>query len=94
MVSRDHRKELRIRSALNERDTRVACLISESLRNAFDLVEEQSTTVLQAMLDASVEKERTGQYRVQHRRKLRDALREYLEYALQEAHKREREQLT
>lgn len=80
--------QLRIKSALSERDTRVAVLISENIRNAFDLLDEQSPTVIEAMLEYAKEAERG---RPKHRAALRQAMMKYAEeYSLKEAKARER----
>jgi hypothetical protein len=82
--------QLNIKSALSERDTRVAVLIVESIRNSLDLLDEQSPTVLEAMLDIGREHQRAGAF-PKHRRELREAFIKYVEeQALKEARARER----
>ena len=82
--------QLNIKSALSERDTRVAVLIVESIRNALDLLDEQSPTVLEAMLELGKESQRAGTF-PKHRRELREAFIKYVEeQALKEARARER----
>jgi hypothetical protein len=81
---------LHIKSTLSERDTRVAVLIVESIRNALDLLDEQSPTVLEAMLELGKESQRAGTF-PKHRRELREAfIRCVEEQALKEACARER----
>jgi hypothetical protein len=45
MPKASSRTKLHVGLALIERDSRVACLISESLRNALDLLDEQPPAV-------------------------------------------------
>jgi hypothetical protein len=80
---------LRIKSALGERSARVACLIADSIRNALDLLDEQSD-VIEAMLEHVKDAERKGIGREQ-RHDLRLAILRYMEdHALKEARARER----
>jgi hypothetical protein len=82
--------QLHIKSTLSERDTRVAVLIVESIRNALDLLDEQSPTALEAMLELGKESQRAGTF-PKHRRELREAfIRCVEEQALKEACARER----
>src|SRR5215472_56559 len=46
--------------ALRERDTRVGCLLFESVRTALDLLHEQSSAVLEALIEYSKDVDRTG----------------------------------
>jgi hypothetical protein len=63
---------------------RVACLISESIRNALDLLEEQPPDVIEAMLEGSEEAERAGGLPKQ-RAALRAEIRKYMaDYCLKE----------
>lgn len=79
-----------IKSALSERSTRVACLIAESIRNALDLLDEQSPDVIEAMLEHHKEEHRKGGL-PKHRHDLRVAILKYIEDdALKEARARER----
>jgi hypothetical protein len=70
--------QLHIKSALEERDTRVAVLISESLGLALDLLDEQPPTVLEVIVSLAKERQRTGNF-PKHRLKLREALIKYAE---------------
>jgi len=70
--------QLHIKTALSDRDTRVAILIGESLRLALDLLDEQPPTVIEAIVSLSKERQRTGNF-PKHRRELREALIKYAE---------------
>ena len=79
-----------IKSALSERDTRVAVLIVESIRNALDMLDQQSPAVIEAMLELGKELQQMGTF-PKHRRELGEAFIKYVEeHALKEAHARER----
>jgi|SRR5215831_1501306 len=77
--------------ALRERDTRVGCLLFESVRTALDLLHEQSPAVLEALIEYSKDVDRTG-YGVLKgpRHDVRLALIRYVEAVLEEARVRER----
>src|SRR5215475_16140351 len=82
--------QLHIKTALSDRDTRVAILIGESLRLALDLLDEQPPTVIEAIVSLAKERQRTGNF-PKHRRELREALIKYAEeVCLKEAYARER----
>lgn len=82
--------ELQIKSALSDRDTRVAVLIGESLRLALDLLDEQPPTVIEMIVSLAKERQRAGNF-PKHRRELREALIKYTEeVCLKEARDRER----
>ena len=82
--------ETQIKSALSERDTRVAVLVDESLRLALDLLDVQPPTVLEAIVSLAKERQRTGNF-PKHRREVREALIKYAEeVCLKEAYARER----
>jgi hypothetical protein len=70
--------QLRIKSAMSERDTRVAVLIVENIRNALDLLDEQSPAVVEAMLEIGKERQSAGAF-PKHRRELREAFIKYAE---------------
>jgi hypothetical protein len=81
--------QTQIKSALSEHSTRVACLIAESIRNALDLLDEQSPDVIEAMLEHAKEAERQGRA-PKHRHDLRVAIFKYMEdHALKDARARE-----
>jgi hypothetical protein len=81
--------QLQIKSALKERSVRVACLIAESIRNALDLLDEQTPDVI-AMLEGAKEADRSGTL-PKHRHDLRIAILKYMEdHALKEARARQR----
>jgi hypothetical protein len=80
--------QTQLKQALSDRDTRVAVLISEAIRNALDLLDEQSPTVIEAMIAVAKEVE---PQRPKHRAGVRQAIIEYAEeYCLKEARARER----
>jgi hypothetical protein len=82
--------QLQIKSALKERSVRMACLIAESIRNALDLLDEQTPDVIEAMLEGAKEADRSGTL-PKHRHELRVAILKYMEnHALREAHTRQR----
>jgi hypothetical protein len=82
--------QTRIKAALKERSVRMACLISESIRHALDLLDEQPPDVIEAMLDGAKEAHRIGGL-PKHRQDLRIAILKYMEdHALKEARARER----
>jgi hypothetical protein len=83
---RNHLTEMEIGHALGESRTRVACLIVESIRIALDLLDEQTPTVIQALIDYS--KSLKGD--PEPRRVLLQAIIKYGEIALEEAKARER----
>jgi hypothetical protein len=87
-MARDRKQH--IKSALTERDSRIACHIVEMARSLFDLFDELSPPVLEALLDAHAERERSSQPGPKHRKEIRAALAKYAEQALNEAKKRER----
>jgi hypothetical protein len=90
MARNKFRTQLHIKSALNERSARVACLIAESIRNALDLLDEQSPDVIEAMLEHYKEAERKG-VGPEQRHDLRIAILKYMEdHALKEARSRQR----
>jgi serine/threonine protein kinase HipA of HipAB toxin-antitoxin module len=80
--------EQRIKSALTERDTRVAVLISGGVKASLDMIDEQSPAVLEAMLNIGKEKLRDKGYLL-HRRGLAAEYMRYLEQALKQATARE-----
>jgi hypothetical protein len=81
--------QLHIKTALSDRDTRVAVVISEAMGNALDLLDEQSPTVIEVIVSLAKERQRTGNF-PKHRRELREALIKYAEeVCLKEARDRE-----
>jgi hypothetical protein len=78
-----------IQAALSERDSRVACLIVEGMRNLFDLLEEQSPSVIEALIEHTKDAQRPGKAPKQ-RQALRAALIEWAQQSLREAQERER----
>ena len=89
MASDDLQTKLRIEHALSERNSRVACLIVEGLRNTIDLLDEQPPLVLEALIDHAKSLRQPGKA-PKHRYGLREALIKYTEDALKEAQGRER----
>jgi hypothetical protein len=90
VMARDNlQTKLHIDHALSERDTRVACLIVEGIRNLLDLLDQQSPSVLEALIDHAKDLQRPGKAPT-HRYGLREELRKYTEDALKEARARER----
>jgi hypothetical protein len=81
--------QLRIQAALSERDNRVACLIVEGMRNLFDLLEAQSPSVIEALIEHVKDLQHPGKG-VKHRQALRAALIEWGQQSLHEAQARER----
>jgi len=83
--------KVRVSRALRERNTRVACLIFESIRTALDLLDEQSPVVIEALIEHTKDVQRTG-YGVLKgpRHDVRQALIRYGEAVLEEARARER----
>jgi hypothetical protein len=82
--------QTQIKSALSERDTRVAVLVAESLRLALDLLDVQPPTVLEAIVSLAKERQHTGNF-PKHRREVREALIKYAEeVCLKDARARER----
>jgi hypothetical protein len=55
----DHLTKLQISHGLGQRSTRVAVLIVESLSNLSDLIEEQPSAVVEALIDHAKERHRT-----------------------------------
>jgi hypothetical protein len=89
-MARDNlQTKLHIDHDLSERDTRVACLIVEGMRNLLDLLDQQSPSVLEALIDHAKDLQRPGKAPA-HRYSLREELRKYTEDALKEARARER----
>ena len=83
--------KLHVSHALRERNTRVGCLIFESVRTALDLLHEQSPAVIEALIEYGKDVNRTG-YGVLKgpRHDVRQALIRYAEAVLAEALVRER----
>jgi hypothetical protein len=54
--------QLPIKSALSERDRRVAALIDQSLRLALDLLDEQPPAVIEVIVSLAKERQRTGNF--------------------------------
>ena len=91
MTLRNDQVKLRVSHALRERNTRVACLIFESVRTALDLLDEQSPAVIEALIERTKDVQRTGYGLLEGpRHDLREALIRYAEAALEEARARER----
>jgi hypothetical protein len=78
-----------IQAALSERDNRVACLIVEGMGSLFDLLEEQSPSVIEALIEHVKNLERPGKG-LKQRHVLRAALIEWGQQSLREAQARER----
>jgi hypothetical protein len=85
---RDHLTKLQISHALGRRSTRVAVLIVEGLSNIMDLIEEQPSAVVEALLDYSKEKNRTE--KDEPWREMRKHYIGWFEAVLEEAKRRER----
>lgn len=83
----NHRRALRIQHGLSDRDTRVAALIVEGLRNKLDLLDHQEPAVLEAIIAYldTLPKNSPECLLV-----LRSAIRGYTAHALKEAKQRER----
>jgi hypothetical protein len=47
----DYQTRMRIKYALKERDARLAALIVESVRNSMDMIEAQSPTTLEVVIE-------------------------------------------
>jgi hypothetical protein len=86
----DDERKLRTHEALKERDIRIASLIVEGFQNTANLLDAQCPTVLEPLVAYAKELRKTEIGIPEHRKKLRDALIEYGEHALREAHGRER----
>jgi hypothetical protein len=88
MAAPDDLTKLHISHALGQRSTRVAVLIAESLVLGFDLLEEQPTTVVEAMIDYWKDKGRKEPQSVRY--ELRKAIIKYAEETLERAKTRDR----
>ena len=78
-----------IDQATRSRDARVAILISDNIGNALDMLDEQPTAVLQAMIECHGQQLRCRD-EPQRRHKFRAALIEYLEQLGRDVGARER----
>jgi hypothetical protein len=78
-----------IDQAMEHREARVAVLIGDNIRNALDMLDEQPTAVIEALIEHSKALQLSGNA-PKHRHDLRAALIEYLEQRLHEATARER----
>jgi hypothetical protein len=77
-----------MKSAPSERDTRVAVYLAEAMRNALDLLDDQSPATREPLLELSEERQQAGAFS-KHRRELREAFIKYVEeYSLKEARAR------
>jgi hypothetical protein len=85
---RDHLTKLEIRHALGQRSTRVAVLIVENIKNLVELIEEQPSAVVEALIDHSIELNRAE--RDTPKRQMRECYIKWCETVLEEAKRRER----
>jgi hypothetical protein len=74
--------------ALEERDARIAELIVNSVWNVLDLIDQQSPSALEALIDYTKDLEKPGGSPA-WRNIVRDALLQHLDYALRESRRRE-----
>jgi hypothetical protein len=86
----DIQSKMRIRYALREDDARIACSIVEMLRNVADIIDHSSPQVLESICDYINDIQKGVEHRPEHRRVVRDAIYEYVNNALKEQRKIER----
>jgi hypothetical protein len=87
-MASDHLTKLNISHALGDRSTRVAVLIVENIKNLVEMIEEQPSAVVEALIDHSIELNRTE--RNTPKRELREHYIKWCETVLEEAKRRER----
>jgi carbonic anhydrase len=78
-----------IDQAMEHREARVAILIGDNIRNALDMLDEQPTAVMEALIERGKQLQLSGNA-PKHRHDLRAAFIKYLEQRLHEARARER----
>jgi hypothetical protein len=85
----DTTAKMRLEEALRNRDFRASCLIIDQLHNVLDLMEQQSPTVLESLIDHTKEliNATTGP---NARREIREALVKYAEEQLKRQREMER----
>jgi hypothetical protein len=85
----DIETKMRIDHALKERDARNACHIVQALMSIFDLIDNQSVVVLEALIDYTKNLQRPDSTAPKHRRLMRGHFIEYLQEARREQRKTE-----
>jgi hypothetical protein len=80
---------MQVQAALQDRETRIASHIVETLRHQFDMIDDEPPTVLEAVLEYGKDLQRIDKAAPKPRRELREAWIKYVEYALGEARKQE-----
>ena len=86
----DHITKLNISHALGQRSTKVAVLIVEAIRNALELIDQQPSAVVEALVEHAKEIKHTKTDITPKRRELLNAMQKYCEVTLQEVQARER----
>jgi hypothetical protein len=79
-----------IDKAMENRYARVSILISESIRNALDLLDQQPAAVIEALIERTKQLQLSGNA-PKHRYRMRAAMIEYAEERLHEARQWERQ---
>jgi hypothetical protein len=87
-VSKDELTKLHVSHALGTRSTRVACQIVETIDCVLDLLDEQPTAVIEALIDYGRQKQSQEHRKPRH--ELGGALVAYGQTTLKEARARER----